>query len=103
MAFLPDPTPGVPMPRYLENALCLRTGRMRTPSPSLSKSRRSPALTPSIRRTSMGTVICPLLVILDCFCMPGGLRFLTLTYFPYFRHFKNHTYLRNHPCPDGRR
>jgi len=57
------------MPRYFSNTLWLRTGRICTPLQSLSKSSRSPARTPRIRRTSMGTVIWPLLVIFACFCM----------------------------------
>ena len=57
------------MPRYFSNALGLRTGRICTPLLSLSNSSRSPARTPRIRRTSMGTVIWPLLVIFACFCM----------------------------------
>ena len=40
-----------------------------------------PARTPNKRRTSRGTVICPLLVMVACFCMD----FLTLPHFPYFR------------------
>ena len=43
MAFLPDPIPGVPMPAYLANTLSLRTGRIRTPSPSHPNRIRSPA------------------------------------------------------------
>ena len=57
------------MPRYLENALWLLTGRTRIPLPSLSNSNLSPLRTPSARRTSRGTVICPLLVIVACFCI----------------------------------
>ncbi len=72
IAFLPDPTPGVPMPRYFSNTLWLRTGRICTPLLSVSNSSRSPARTPRIRRTSMGTVIWPLLVILACFCMASS-------------------------------
>jgi len=83
MLFLPVAIPGLPMPRYLENALWLRTGRTRTPFPSLSKSNLSPVRTPSTRRTSRGTVICPLLVIVACFCM-RSLLFLTLSHSPYF-------------------
>src|SRR5208337_203781 len=69
MAFLPDGIPGLPMPAYLANtlSLSLRTGRICTPLLSLSKSNRSPSRTPRSRRTSMGTVICPLLVILAPF------------------------------------
>ncbi len=73
MLFLPDPIPGLPIPRYLENVLLLRMGRTRIPLPSLSNNRRSPVRTPSTRRTSRGTVICPLLVILACFCIPNPL------------------------------
>ena len=69
MAFLPEGIPGLPMPRYFSNTLWLRTGRICTPLLSLSNRSRSPGRTPKIRRTSMGTVICPLLVILDSFCM----------------------------------
>ena len=64
MAFLPEGIPGLPMLAYLAKTLSLRTGRMCTPLLSLSKSSRSPARTPRMRRTSMGTVIWPLLVIL---------------------------------------
>ncbi len=69
MAFLPDGIPGLPIPRYFSNTLWLRTGRTCTPLLSLSNRSRSPGRTPKIRRTSTGTVICPLLVILDSFCM----------------------------------
>src|ERR1035438_5135556 len=69
MAFFPDGIPGLPMPRYFSNTPWLRTGRICTPLLSVSKSNRSPSRTPSRRRTSMGTVIWPLLVILACFCM----------------------------------
>ena len=69
MFFLPDGISGLPMPRYFENALLLLTGRTRTPFSSLSNSSLSPLRTPSARRTSRGTVICPLLVILACFCI----------------------------------
>ncbi len=72
MAFLPDPTPGVPMPRYFSSARWLRSGRICTPSLSLSKSSRSPCRTPRIRRTWMGTVIWPLPVILACFCIKNS-------------------------------
>ncbi len=65
------------MPRYLENARVLLTGRTRTPLPSLSKSSLSPLRTPSTRRISRGTVICPLLVIVACFCIVS-------LYIPYF-------------------
>ena len=57
------------MPRYFENALLFLIGRIRTPLPSLSNSSLSPLRTPSIRRTSRGTVICPLLVIVARFCI----------------------------------
>jgi hypothetical protein len=57
------------MPRYFENALLLLTGRTRIPLPSLSKSSLSPLRTPNTRRISRGTVICPLLVIVACFCI----------------------------------
>ena len=67
---------GLPMPRYFENALLFLIGRICTPLPSLSNSSLSPLRTPSIRRTSRGTVICPLLVIVACFCL--------FTPFPYF-------------------
>jgi hypothetical protein len=70
------------MPRYFENALLLLTGRTRTPLPSLSNSSLSPLRTPSIRRTSRGTVICPLLVMVACFCISTPI-FLTLPCFPY--------------------
>ena len=69
MFFRPDGISGLPMPRYFENALLLLTGRTRTPFSSLSNSSLSPLRTPSARRTSRGTVICPLLVILACFCI----------------------------------
>ena len=57
------------MPRYFEKALWLLTGRTRIPLPSLSNSSLSPLRTPSTRRISRGTVICPLLVIVACFCI----------------------------------
>jgi len=69
MFFLPDGILGLPIPLYFEKALLLLTGRTRIPFPSLSKSSLSPLLTPSARRTSRGTVICPLLVIVACFCI----------------------------------
>ena len=76
MLFLPDRISGLPMPRYFENALLLLTGRTRMPLPSLSNNSLSPLRSPSTRRTSRGTVICPLLVILACFCiscrLPGS-------------------------------
>src|SRR5258708_2034228 len=69
MLFLPDGISELPMPRYFENALWLLTGRTRIPLASLSNSSLSPLRTPSTRRISRGTVICPLLVIVACFCM----------------------------------
>src|ERR1700739_1840509 len=69
MPFLPDGISRLPMPRYFENALLLLTGRTRMPFPSLSKSSLSPLRTPRTRRTSRGTVICPLLVMVACFCI----------------------------------
>ena len=69
MLFLPDGISAFPIPRYLENALRLRTGRTRIPLASLSNSSLSPIRTPSTRRISRGTVICPLLVIVACFCI----------------------------------
>lgn len=57
------------MARYLENALFLCTGRSRMLLPSLSKASRSPGRTPNRRRTSRGTVICPLLVIFAYSCI----------------------------------
>ena len=69
MPFLPGPMPGVPIPRYLENVLRVRTGRTRIPNSSFSNSSLSPARTPRICRTSRGMVICPLLVILASFCI----------------------------------
>jgi hypothetical protein len=69
MLFLPDGISELPMPRYFENALWLLTGRTRIPLPSLSNSSLSPLRTPSTRRISRGTVICPLLVIVACFCI----------------------------------
>ena len=84
MFLFPHRMPGLPIPRYFENALLLRTGRIRTPLPSLSNNRRSPARTPRTRRTSRGTVMCPLLVILACFCTLSP-PFLTSTQIPYSR------------------
>src|ERR1035441_3711471 len=69
MLFLPDPISGLPIPRYFENVLWLRTGRTRIPFPSLSNNRRSPARTPKMRRSSRDTVIFHLLVIRACFCI----------------------------------
>jgi len=66
--FLPELIPGFPIPRYLVNGLSVLTGRTRIPFSSLSNSNLSPGRTPSTRRTSRGTVIWPLLVILACFC-----------------------------------
>lgn len=65
--FRPEGISGLPMPRYFENALLLLTGRTRMPLPSLSNSSLSPLRTPSARRTSRGTVICPLLVSVASF------------------------------------
>jgi hypothetical protein len=84
MLILPDPISGLPIPQYFENVLWLRTGRTRIPLPSLSNNRRSPARTPRMRRTSRGTVICPLLVILACFRIAISC-FLTSAHSPYFR------------------
>src|SRR5208283_1670524 len=64
----PDGIPGFPIPRYLANGLSILTGRTRTLSSPLSKINPSPDRTPSARRISWGTVICPLLVILACLC-----------------------------------
>jgi len=69
MLFLPDEISGLPIPRYFEKALALLTGRTRIPLPSLSNSSLSPLRTPNARRTSRGTVICPLLVMVACFCI----------------------------------
>ena len=66
MAFFPEPIPGFPIPRYFAKGLSSRTGRTRIASPSPSKATRSPGFTPSARRTSHGSVIWPLLVILAC-------------------------------------
>ena len=63
MAFLPDGTPGFPIPLNFSNRLSVRTGVTRTAAPSCSKIRLSPGRSPSARRISCGTVICPLLVI----------------------------------------
>jgi hypothetical protein len=52
------------------------------PLPSLSNSSLSPLRTPRTRRTSRGTVICPLLVIVACFGIPHPM-FLTLPRYPY--------------------
>src|SRR5207237_8907694 len=68
-AFLPRAMPGPPMPRYFSNGLLVRTGRTRTPPPSLSKSNLSPGCTPSALRISCGTVIWPLLVMRAAFFM----------------------------------
>jgi len=70
------------MLRYFENALLLLTGRTRIPLPSLSNRSLSPLRTPSTRRISRGTVICPLLVIVACFCIAHSV-FLTLPHLPY--------------------
>src|SRR5580658_8411880 len=84
MLFLPDGISELPMPRYFENALWLLTGRTRIPLPSLSNSSLSPLRTPSTRRISLGTVICPLLVIVACFCIISP-HLLTLSQLPYLR------------------
>src|SRR5262249_61695546 len=78
MLFLPEGIPAFPIPRYFENALLLRSGRIRIPWLSLSNSSLSPLLTPRARRISRGTVICPLLVMVACFCIVRNL-FLTLS------------------------
>ena len=75
---LPEPIPGFPIPLNFANGLLVLTGRTRTPFSSLSNSNLSPGRTPSTRRTSRGTVICPLLVILACFSNTSPPRFLTL-------------------------
>src|SRR5271165_7514463 len=81
MLLRPEPIPGLPMPRYLENELLVLSARTRTFWPTLSNTRRSPVRSPRARRTSRGTVICPLLVILACFCITDP--FLTLSRLPY--------------------
>src|SRR5579863_3018456 len=63
----PDASPGLPIPLNFANGLFVLTGRTRIPFSSPSNIRRSPGRTPSTRRTSRGTVICPLLVIFACF------------------------------------
>jgi hypothetical protein len=50
--------------------------------PSLSNSSWSPLLTPSIRRTSRGTVICPLLVIVARFCIFTPVPYFITTSLP---------------------
>src|SRR5437764_3128906 len=65
---LPDRKPRFPIPLYLAKGLCANTARTRTPLSSASNTSLSPGCTPSRRRTSCGTVICPLLVILASFC-----------------------------------
>ena len=75
---LPEPIPGFPIPLNFANGLLVLTGRTRTPFSSLSNSNLSPGRTPSTRRTSRGTVICPLLVILACFSNTSPPRFPTL-------------------------
>ena len=77
---LPEPIPGFPIPLNFANGLLVLTGRTRTPFSSLSNSNLSPGRTPSTRRTSRGTVICPLLVILACFSNTSPPRFLTLSH-----------------------
>src|SRR6266487_4115512 len=66
-AFLPFPIPGLPIPMYFAKGLSFRTAVTRIPFPSSSNCNRSPARTPSRRRTSRGMVICPLLVTFACF------------------------------------
>jgi hypothetical protein len=65
-SFLPEPIPGFPIPLNFAKGLVVLTGRTRIPFLSLSNSGLSPGPTPSTRRTSRGTVIWPLLVILAC-------------------------------------
>src|ERR1035441_7461493 len=81
---LPEPIPGFPIPLNFANGLLVLTGRTRTPFSSLSNSNLSPGRTPSTRRTSRGTVICPLLVILACFSnahLRDSLLYHTAPYF----------------------
>jgi len=68
------------MPRYFSNGLPARTGRTRTPEVSLSNSKLSPALAPKARRISLGTVICPLLVIRACFCKADLMSYSSTTF-----------------------
>src|SRR5713226_7387359 len=77
IAFLPEYLLPWPAPRYLAKGLLVRTGRTLTPRALFSNSRRSPGPTPRTRRISLGTVICPLLVIRACF-FKVKLPFLTL-------------------------
>src|SRR5713226_10406188 len=77
IAFLPEYLLPWPAPRYLAKGLLVRTGRTLTPRALFSNSRRSPGPTPRTRRISLGTVICPLLVIRACF-FKVKLLFLTL-------------------------
>src|SRR4029077_6978326 len=65
--FLPESIPGFPIPLNFANGLLVLTGRTRTPFSSPSNTKLSPGRTPSTRRISRGTVICPLLVILASF------------------------------------
>ncbi len=67
IAFLPEPIPRLPMPRYFANGLLVLTGRTRTPPLSVSNNKASPGRTPRARRTASGTVICPFVVIFACF------------------------------------
>jgi hypothetical protein len=46
MFLRPEPTPGLPMPRYLDNELLVFTARTSTSCPTLSNTRRSPARNP---------------------------------------------------------
>jgi len=69
MLFLPDPISGLPIPRYFENVLWLRTGRTRIPFPRSQTTGSPPARTPKMRRSSRDTVIFHLLVIRACFCI----------------------------------
>jgi hypothetical protein len=85
ISFLPEPIPGFPIPLNFANGLVVLTGRTRMPFLSLSNSSLSPGPTPSTRRTSRGTVIWPLLVILACLSNASPLE---IPYFiigaPYF-------------------
>src|SRR5271168_1113550 len=86
IAFRPLPMPGFPIPAYFSNTLPSRTAFTCTTSPLSSNSSLSPARTPSFRRMSRGTVICPLLVSFACLFMPfaslfiPALPFLTLSH-----------------------
>lgn len=83
-SFLPEPIPGFPIPLNFANGLVVLTGRT-IPFLSLSNSSLSPGPTLSKRRTSRGTVIWPLLVILACLSNASPLE---IPYFiiaaPYF-------------------